>query len=274
MIYLVLAVLSSALVAITMRIGKKFCHNNLSMLAVNYIFCTVFAALNTGAANFRIEKSSIGLGIIQGILYLTGFILYQYNIQKNGVVLSATFMKLGVLVPTLASIFLFKEQPTALQILGVGLSIFAIVFINYEKGTQRFHLKKALIILLIVGGMTDIMAKVYEQYGDPMRKEQFIFYTFLVAMILCIALAGYKKEKITKNDILCGIVIGIPNYFSAIFLLRAVHYVLATIAYSTYSVATIACTTIAGVLFFKEKLSKRQMLGLMVILTALVCLNF
>ncbi len=274
MIYLLLAILSSSLVAIAMRLGKQYCENDISMLAVNYVFCTIFAACYTGVGHFHVERSSIGLGIIQGVLYLASFVVYQYNIQKNGVVLSASFMKLGVLVPTLAAIFLFREQPTLLQILGVGLSVAAIVLMNYEKSEQKFQLKIALFGLLILGGVTDFMAKVYEQYGDPEFKNQFIFYTFLTALILCIALTIYKKEKLTKRDILCGTMISIPNYFSAVFLLKAVHYVMATVAYSSFSVGSIACVTVAGILLFKERLTAKQGIGLLIIVAALICLNF
>lgn len=274
MIYLLLAIICSAMVAITMRIGKTYCKNEYSMLVVNYVCCTIFAVITTGAGGFALEKTSISLGITQGVLYLVSLIAYQYNIKSNGVVLSTTFMKLGVLVPTLAAIFLFGEQPTWVELVGVVLSITAIIYINMEKGTGQVPFKKALIILLVLGGTTDIMAKVYEQYGNASFKNQFIFYTFATAMILCIAFARYNKQGLERNDILCGIAIGVPNFFCAVFLLRALSFVLATIAYSTYSVATIACTTIAGVIFFKEKLSKRQIVGLAIILVALVCLNF
>lgn len=273
MLYLVLAIISSTLIAITMRIGKKYCENDISMLAVNYVCCTVLSAYFTGIRNFQAERSSIGLGVIQGVLFLASFMLYQYNIQKNGVVMSTTFMKLGVLVPTLASIFIFKEQPTVLQILGVVLSVSAIIVINTEKGASHVNVNGTLIALLIVGGTTDIMAKVYEQYGEPACKDQFIFFTFVVALVLCTGLAVYRKEKITGKDILCGIIIGIPNYFSAIFLLKALHEVMATIAYSTYSVATIALAAVAGEALFKERLTKRQAVGLVIILGALICLN-
>lgn len=273
MIYLLLAVLSSALVAITMRISKKYCENDISMLAINYACCTILATLFMGVGNFEFERSSIALGVLQGIMYLASFIIYQYNINKNGVVLSATFMKLGVLVPTLAAIFFFHEKPTIIQLFGVALAIFAIIFINYEKGDEKVSLKKSLIILLIGGGLTDFMAKIYEEVGSAQHKNQFIFYTFFVAMILGAAMAKYKGEKLTRNDVLCGIIVGVPNYFSAFFLLRAVHYIIATIAYSTYSVATIACTTLAGVILFREHLSRKQFIGLGVILVALICLN-
>ena len=45
------------------------------------------------------------------------------------------------------------------------------------------------------------------------------------------------------------------------------------IAYPTYSVATIVVVTLVGTVFFKEKLSRRQILSMLMIFAALVLLN-
>ena len=45
---LLLAILSSALVSITMRLSETKIKNNLSMLAVNYIMCACLAYVYTG----------------------------------------------------------------------------------------------------------------------------------------------------------------------------------------------------------------------------------
>jgi len=45
------------------------------------------------------------------------------------------------------------------------------------------------------------------------------------------------------------------------------------VVYPTYSVATIVLVTLAGVVFFRERLGKRQWIGLAAILVALVLLN-
>ena len=83
----------------------------------------------------------------------------------------------------------------------------------------------------------------------------------------------YKKERIGKNEVFYGLMIGVPNFFAAKFLLKALESVAAVIAYPTYSVATILTVTLAGVLFFKEKLGKRQWLAVGIILVAVVLLN-
>jgi len=75
------------------------------------------------------------------------------------------------------------------------------------------------------------------------------------------------------KDVLFGVMLGVPNFFSCRFLLKSLSAVPAVIAYPTYSVAAVVVVTMAGVIAFKEKLSKKQWLSLGMILVALVLLN-
>ena len=104
MIYLIIGILCSSMLSILMRISEKYVKGNIAMLVVNYITCAVISALSIGPGNIFTAQDGIGktvfIGVIAGALYLTGFVMLQYNIKKNGVVLPATFMKLGLLVST------------------------------------------------------------------------------------------------------------------------------------------------------------------------------
>lgn len=276
MIYLLLAIASSASLSITMRLSEKTVKNNISMLAINYLMCLFMATLYTGVGNIYINTDGMStallLGIVNGFLYLYGFVLFQNNIKKNGVILSSLFMKLGVLIPILMSIFIFKEVPGITQIIGFIIAIVAIIFMNYTKGSKDTF-KYSLLLLMIEAGITDGMAKVYEQVGNPMLSEQFLFYTFLFAFILCLVYTFIKKQTFTLEEVKYGLIIGVPNYFSAKFLLLALGSVPAVIVYPTFSVGTIIVVTILGMLLFKERISTRQKISLLAILIALILLN-
>ena len=90
---------------------------------------------------------------------------------------------------------------------------------------------------------------------------------------MCGALVFVKQERPGKWEVLFGLLIGIPNYFSARFLLRSLEHVAAVIVYPTYSVATILVVTVAGLCLFKEHLTRRQWFAVATILVALVLLN-
>lgn len=277
MLNLFLAVISSALVSITMRFSETKIKNNIAMLAVNYIMCTFLAWGYTGFGSFRpLElgtQTTIILGGINGALYLAGFVLLQRNIRVNGVVLSSTFIKLGLLVSMVVSVTFFGERPEVWQWAGFALAVAAILLMNYRPGEGKAGNMASLLLLLLAGGGGDAMSKVFEELGNPGLSDHFLFYTFLTAFALCAILFGVKREKAGLWECAFGALIGIPNFFSAKFLLAALQDVAAVIAYPVYSVATILTVTLAGVLLFKERLEKRQWIALGIILVALVLLN-
>lgn len=278
MFNLLLAVCSSALVSITMRFSETKVKNDIGMLCVNYLMCMFLAWGYTGFADWfpGVQGVSLaaGLGIVNGILYLAGFVLLQVNIRKNGVVLSSTFMKLGLLVSMVVSVLFFREQPELWQWLGFFLAVAAIVLVNYQPGTGKAASKWGLILALLAGGTADAMSKIFEELGNPALSDHFLLYTFLVAFVCCILLnAGRKQGCPGKREWLFGLLIGIPNFFSAKFMLAALETVPAVIVYPVCSVGTILVVTMAGVLLFRERLEKRQWMALAMILVALVLLN-
>ena len=280
MIYLILAVVSSMLVSVLMRASEKYIKNNVSMLAMNYVMCTLMALLFTrGIKLFPMDTPgcglTMGLGAVNGVLYLGAFLLLQWNVKTNGVVLPSTFMKLGVLVPIVISIVFYGDTPQVFQIIGIAVSIAAILLIQLEKGSQRAKNGFGLVMVLLCGGCADAMSTVFERLGFSGLNSHFLLYTFLCALIICILLCIVKRQRLSAADALFGLLLGIPNYLSSHFFLLSLDKggISPLIAYPSFSVGTIVLVTLAGALIFREKLSKKQFAALGMILVALVLLN-
>ena len=190
------------------------------MLAVNYVICVIMAAFYTGFGNLFPKAEGIGftlgIGTCTGILYLVGLLLVQLNIQKNGVVLSSIFQKLGLIVQVLISIIFFNEQPQLIQVLGIIICLVAVVMINFEKGQTAVQFKLGLFLILLSSGFCDVMSKIHEEMGNPALADHFLFYTFGVAMILCIALIIVKKEFVWLE----GYFIRDPSWDSKLFFCK------------------------------------------------------
>lgn len=277
MLFLLLAILSSTMVSVFMRFSTNKIRANLSMLAVNYLICSVLGAGYAGFELWLPEAPgfwmSVALGLISGIFYLAGFMMLQQSVRKNGVVLSSVFMKLGLLVPIVLSLVCFHEVPTAAQIAGFFIAVGAIVLINLKKDANAGGFGMGLIALLLLGGSCDAMSKVFEVLGPAALSQQFLFYTFAMAFLLCAALVWHKKERPGFRELIYGTLIGIPNFFSAKFLLGALTKLPAVVVYPSFSVATLLCITLTGVVVFRERLSRRQWIALGAIVAALVLLN-
>lgn len=276
MIYLILAIASSAMISVLMRVSEKYSRCGMAMLAMNYLMCCALGILHAGGTQLFPRTEGMGLTVflaaVSGILYLAGFVLMHWNIPRNGVVLTATFMKLGVIVPTTISILVFGENPRLPQLIGIILAICAI-FLIQGRGEKGAGSILGLIAVMLAGGGGDVMAKVFDEIAPANLKNQFLLYIFIVAFVLCVLLCIAKKQRPAFMDMLFGLAIGIPNYYSARFLLLSIGEIPAMVAYPSFSVGTIIVVALVGVTCFKEKLNKRKLIALAVILAALVLLN-
>ena len=277
MLFLCLAILSSSAISLLMRVSAGKISAKLSMLGCNYLVCALLGAVYAGFDLLRPDISGFSftviLGFVGGIFFLGGFVLFQRNTERNGIVLSSIFMKLGLLVPMVLSVVFFRELPTWPQIVGFCIAIFAIFLINGkgEKGKDR--LSWQLLAMLVLCGGSDAMSKIFKVMGPEKLSNQFLFYTFAFALVLCIALVIHKKERPGIRELLFGTAIGIPNFFSSKFLLLALADLPAVVVFPSFSIATMLVATLAGVFFFKEQMGKRRLLALLAILAALLLLN-
>ncbi len=279
MIFLLLAIICSALISIIMRLSTERSKGNKSMLAVNYLMCLLLGLVHTGSNSLFPDSpalgATLGFGAVSGTLYLGGFVMLQYCVRRSGMVLSSIFMKLGLLVPMVLSVLFFGEMPSAVQLTGFVLAVSAIVIINSEGSKRekggRFGL--SLIALLLIGGSCDATNKVFEELFPAELASQFLLYTFAFAFVFCLVLVLRAKERPGRNDILFGLLIGIPNYYCSRFLLLSLGSVPAVIAYPSFSVGTILLVTAVGLLVFREKLNRRRLAALGIIILALVLLN-
>jgi multidrug transporter EmrE-like cation transporter len=278
MIYLILAILSSSAVAVLMRLSGRFSKNGMTMLASNYVMCTVAAGFLAGWPLIPEGEGlafTVGAGVVSGVLYLLGFVLLRWNMSRNGVVLPATFQKLGVMLPTLAAITIFRETPEVQQFIGIAIAAAAIIVMQEKRETTGDSNLPGLLALLLVCGGCDLMSKVFEHWGNALHNDHFLFFTFATALVLCVVLCIVQKQKVALGDVLCGLAIGVPNYMSARFLLMSLVDLKdnAAVVYPTFSAGTIIVVALVGVLAFREKLSRRKLIALGMILAALVLLN-
>ena len=274
MFYLLLTILCSVINSIIIRLSNHKVKNELAMFASNYVICVLLSFYNLDKTiPYIFEMDVFILGIVTGFLFIASFFFFKMNIKENGIILSSTFMKLGIIIPTLMAILIFKEQPRFTQIFGILLAILAIIFINYEKESVNQSNKKWwLILLLIINGFSDAAANIFEHISTSNNA----IYTLLVfgfALVFTIIAMLKDKQKIYRNDVLYGIVLAFPNYFSVSFMMLALERIDAILVYPIYSVGSIIIVTIIGALFFTEQLSKNKLFALSLILIALVLLN-
>ena len=277
--FLILAMACSASMAIVMRLFRTSQNNRYGMILGNYLTCASVGFLLIAEKSVLLHAcpATYFCGVIGGVLFVLSLVCIQSGISLSGAILTSAFSKLGLLVPLFLSIVFFHEKPTFLQAAGLAAVLISFLIMNGSaKQSGSTHLF-FMIIVLISNGMSDSMAKIYSTVGLQQEETAYMFLVFLSAAVLTVFLllaeTAKTGKKAARKDLAAGILIGIPNYFSAVFLLRALRTVPAVIAYPVFSTGTILLVTAVSYFLFHERLSRRQIAGLCLILVSLVLLN-
>ena len=277
MLFLILAIMGGSMLAVMMRLSEGRVRSKTSMLAVNYITCMLLCgAYMKFDLALSAEKSglTLGLGAITGVFYVAALLFMQVNIRQNGVILPSVFSRLGgLMVPLIIAICFFGEKPTLLQVIGAVLAALSIVAITSGGGKSTVTSIISLFLVFLSDGLATSMSTVYEKLGSAELTTQFLFYTFGTALLICLVLILKNKESFGWKEVLFGLGIGIPNFYASRCLLQALQSIPAVIAYPTRGVASLLLITLVGVVFFRERLQKRQWAAMAAILVSVVLLN-
>ncbi|APG58972.1 hypothetical protein [Christiangramia salexigens] len=275
MIYLLLSILSSTIIFVVFRLYKKFGVNTLQAIIVNYfVACTVgFFGYIDGSDFSHVPSENWFPGALMlGALFITVFNLAAITTQKSGLSVVAVATKMSVAIPVFCGIFLYNESTGILKIIGILLALVA-VYLTSIKTKDGISIKaKNLIFPLLVfigSGIIDTSLKYletsYVSSTDVGLFSSTIFATAGSIGIMVLAFQALKGSlKITYKNILGGIALGIPNYYSIYFLVMALRSngMESSTIFTINHVAIVTVSTLTGILIFKEKLIPKNWIGL------------
>ena len=283
MIYLLLSVLSSTIIFVVFRLYKKFGVNTLQAIIVNYfIACTVgFFGYIEGSNFTHVPSESWFPGALMlGFLFIAVFNIAAITTQKSGLSVVAVATKMSVAIPVLCGIFLYNESTGILKVLGILLALVS-VYLTSIKTKEGISIKKEnLIFPLLVffgSGIIDTSIKYletsYVSETDVGLFSSTIFATAgIIGFFILIIQAFMGKLKITYKNILGGIALGVPNYYSIYFLVMALRtegFDSSTI-FTMNHVGIVTISTLVGILLFKEKLIRKNWIGLILAIISII----
>jgi drug/metabolite transporter (DMT)-like permease len=137
-------------------------------------------------------------------------------------------------------------------------------------------INKTIILLFLIVGFAEFSNKLFEIYGGSDYKAVFLFVVFFTAfwVSLFFTLKGVKKgRKVTKTDILTGLMVGIPNMFASYFLIESFNYYKASVVFPTVSSGTILLINAGGFFIFGERLKRKHIFAVLMIIAAIVLMN-
>lgn len=282
MIYLILCVIFSSVIYIVFKIFERYEVNILQGIIVNY-FVAFTIGISTSNSHFSLAKIPQKPWFF-GALFLAFMFISVFNVmgttsQKNGVSVAAVAGKMAVVIPIVAGVMLYNEKLTSSKIIGIILALLAVYFTttkDYESSTDAKASIIPPILLFFGAGIIDTSLK-YIQTNYVSSKDTALFSGILfgLAGLIGVIFFLFKPKPITLKNILGGIVLGIVNYYSIYYLLKALETdgMQSSEFFSINNVAIVMLSTLLGVLFFKEKLNSKNKLGVFIAIISILLIS-
>ena len=214
-----------------------------------------------------------------GALFVSIFFVMAMTAQKNGVSVTSVAGKMSVVIPVFFGVFLYNESVTFLKIAGIIIALVAVYLASVkEKSSTSKNAGLFFPVLLFLGsGAIDTILKFVESNYLP-KNEVSIFsgslfgIAAIFAAIILIIKTIKKKEPFGIKNIIAGVILGIPNYFSIVFLIKALQtegFESSTL-FTVNNVGIVLLSTIVGIVVFKEQFSVKNKIGVALAILGIV----
>ncbi len=288
MLYIVLTITISVLLLLVLKAFQKYGVNSLVALVYNYISAglTGILFLNSGISIKAIFSSEwIFICIPLGALFISIFYLIAQTAQKISISTASVANKMSVVMPVLFSVIFLDQHLSFLKIVGIVSALVAVYLSTYSS-TKR-SVNAGLIwlpVLVFVGsGLIDITINASNEFYIKSKDESALFSicTFLTAFIVGGFILIYNvsvKKSLTIKDVFAlkniigGIILGVPNYFSIYFIFKSLdaHVFQSAQLFPVLNLSNVALSAFLGWIVFKEKLSPLNLAGIILAIISIL----
>ncbi len=269
-------VLAATSIGICFKVFPRWNINILHAIVINYTTCLVLGLMLDNQLSKSVlanvfYKPWFKYDIILGFLFIIGFNLTAYSIQKFGITLSVLMQKMSLILTVSFTVIIFKEGFGWIELLGFVIALLAIIAINRkEKLTQE---KPSMSRTIILTGIMLFSAAIeivlyFVQKTNLVGTDQKLFTTLgfgtaaLIGWIMILILLITKKTFLKWKDFLAGLVLGIPNYFSVyLILVMLKDGWKGSVMYPMLNVSVLLISTLLAVVLFHEKLNRINKIG-------------
>ena len=233
MIYVLLSILSSSSIFIIFKLFDRFLINRLQAIIFNYgtaFICGLLTykqpiQLNT-LPQYNWFYYTLGLGFV----FISIFNAMAITAQRNGLSVVAVSSKMSVVIPIIFGFLLYNESIHWLKVLGIILALISIylVTLNPNKIIKGGSLLYPAIVF-IGSGFIDTSLKylqnTYVKENEVALFSASIFATaFSIGTVIILSQVVKKTFQFEIKNLFGGITLGIVNYYSVYFLIKAISY--------------------------------------------------
>ena len=249
---------------------NKACKNLLKTNDHIYRFNMIMYALcvclfGIGIINGHISLFTIALALVFGATTALGNLYKMLALSCGPMHITLLITTSSMIIPTMSGV-LFGEQFSIAKLVAV-LILIGFIYMSFEKSNDGKISKKWILYILLAflfQGSIGVLQKIHQSSAHRGELNGFLFVAFICSFLYSRLRAGktFSELRFTKKHISIAIVCGICAYAMNILNLKLSGLLPSQLFFPVINGSAIVLSSLISVLLFKEKLSKKQSIGL------------
>ncbi|MFK7780830.1 EamA family transporter [Psychroserpens sp.] len=274
MIYLLLSITASTLIFIIFKLLDKYNINTLQAIVVNYFAACSFGIISSDEpvnVTEILESSWIYGALALAFLFISIFNVMALTAQRNGLSVASVASKMSVIIPIIFGIYVYNESVGTQKIIGILLALVAVYLTSVKPKTMN-NVTKGLwlpILLFFGSGIIDTSIKYIEttyisENGIPIFSATIFAFALIIGASILVYKSFKNPIKFNLKTIIAGCCLGIANYFSIYYLLKALNHenLESSTIFTVNNVAVVMVSTLLGFIIFKESITNKNWFGI------------
>lgn len=288
MIFLIASIICSTAIYVIFKLFSRFDIHTFQAIVANYFVASGFGfwyASSNGNGAFTFDQPWMGIAAMVGIIFISLFYIMALTSQTHGVSVTSIASKMSMVIPALFFIITDPDETAdVLKIAGILLGVVAVILASTKKSTA-VKVAKAVwlpVVLFVGSGLLDLLLAYAEKLhlGTDEAYQAFVPVPFGVAASLGTIILAVRiiagKEQVHLRSLGAGFILGLVNYGSIYFLLKVLGggYFDRSSAIPANNMGVVALSALVGYLFFKERLTSKNIWGIVLSLVAIAFLTW
>lgn len=226
---------------------------------------------------------ALGYGLLLSVSNYSGL----GALKSGNIGIVSTLGSFAMVIPCVYGLVFLKESISVCGIIGLVLIVVSIITLNLKSGNGKGKMTKKfwfyMILLLLSGGFCSLLQKAHQVAYPGFYQSEFLLYSSLIVLFVfaVINVVGSKKSGngigvsvIKDKAMIFGLIAGVCNCVANYFIMLLAAMENATTLYPVQSVLSVMSSCLVGYVIFKEKLTIKQWVSVVLGVTAAVLMNF
>jgi len=285
MIILLLCITVNVVLAVLFKVFPRYGIRNYPAIVVNYMAAVLMGSLISGRLIINTQpfgESWFPYAVALSVLFIIGFNILAMSFQLFGISMTTIYQKMSILISALFGIIVYHETSNLWKLFGLLLAVVAIILVNFNVKSSNekvIKLKLSLYIYpflsFLLSGIIEVILLIVGVEGIVTNSIEFVSNSFALAAIWgLIILAVSFRPVITAKEVLAGVILGIPNFFTIYLLTVLIDQGWeGSVLFPINSIGVLLLSALVAILIFREKVDTYKIIGLVAALGSILLIG-